>query len=300
MIIVVLILIGVCTMLPLWFAWTIVRLDEPTPSGWLAAMLEKLTFVMLVMLVGRWDIAGTWTRTALLVVTVTAACISWWRHVNRPWRGPSRDIRARDRAVRFGTLAIYLAAAGYLLVTMVPSAEIHDIALPLDDGRFVVAQGGGNALLNHHNGHRAQHHAVDITAVNAAGFRAAGILPADPRDYAIYGADVVSPCDGTVLQVEDTHADLSPPNRDRDNPAGNRIVIDCDGLEVEMAHLRQHSIRVSAADTVVLGQALAEVDNSGNTSEPHLHVHATDPRTGAGIALTFDGDYPVRNRVYRR
>ena len=59
------------------------------------------------------------------------------------------------------------------------------LAFPLEGGRFVVAQGGGIGILNHHAGHPAQRHALDITAVDATGFRAAGILPAQASFHAL-------------------------------------------------------------------------------------------------------------------
>jgi len=49
---------------------------------------------------------------------------------------------------------------------------------------------------------------------------------------------------------------------------------------------------------VRVGDLMGLVGNSGNTTEPHLHIHAVDPDTGAGVPITLDGRYPVRNRLY--
>jgi hypothetical protein len=57
--------------------------------------------------------------------------------------------------------------------------------------------------------------AADITALNAAGFRSSGLLPDELEHYAIYGKAVVSPCNGTVVDVLDGRADLVPPQSDR-------------------------------------------------------------------------------------
>ena len=54
-------------------------------------------------------------------------------------------------------------------------------------------------------------------------------------------------------------------------------------------------------DTVTAGEQLGQVGNSGNTSEPHLHIHAElGPYQGErsdnpGIAMTFEGQFLVRN-----
>jgi hypothetical protein len=163
----------------------------------------------------------------------------------------------------------------------------------------MIAQGGGNWVLNHHSTHRAQRYAVDIVAVNAAGFRAAGIQPDDPTRYLAFDAAVVSPCDGEVMKAQDGLADLNPPEADPQNVAGNHVVVACSGMLVELAHLREGSIEVEAGDMVALGERIASVGNSGNTTEPHLHIHAVDAVGGQGIQITFDGVVPARNRTFR-
>jgi len=40
------------------------------------------------------------------------------------------------------------------------------------------------------------------------------------------------------------------------------------------------------------------VGNSGNTTEPHLHIHAVDRQTGMGLPMIFDGRVPVRNSLF--
>jgi len=40
-----------------------------------------------------------------------------------------------------------------------------------------------------------------------------------------------------------------------------------------LAHLKKGSIKVAVGDPVAIGKHLAQVGNSGTTSEPHLHIH---------------------------
>jgi hypothetical protein len=197
-------------------------------------------------------------------------------------------------------LVIYGGLLAYVVIGLLPDGEPYDLAFPMEGGHFVVAQGGGNVLLNHHSGHPAQHHAADITAVDRLGFRARGLLPHDPKRYVIFGADVVSPCDGTVTHAMDRLPDHDPPRSDPDNPAGNHIIIACDGIEIVLAHLRQGSVAVEAQDSVTEGQRIAEVGNTGNSTEPHLHIHAVDLETEIGVQIAFDGDLPLRNRTFQR
>ena len=60
---------------------------------------------------------------------------------------------------------------------------------------------------------------------------------------------------------------------------------------------------MQSGETVGAGQPLAQVGNSGNTTEPHLHIHAVAPNSGGameghGVAIPIDGTFPVRNTVF--
>lgn len=71
------------------------------------------------------------------------------------------------------------------------------------------------------------------------------------------------------------------------------------------------SVAVRADERVRRGQPLARVGNSGNSSEPHLHLHAvrfTAPppletpfllREGAAVPVLLDGRFLKRNDLFR-
>ena len=90
---------------------------------------------------------------------------------------------------------------------------------------------------------------------------------------------------------------------DPENPAGNYIAIakDTTDIVIILAHLKKDSIEVKKNDYVRQGQKLGRVGNSGNTSEPHLHIHAVKKNeddflfSGMGIPMLFDGHFFVRN-----
>jgi murein DD-endopeptidase MepM/ murein hydrolase activator NlpD len=48
------------------------------------------------------------------------------------------------------------------------------------------------------------------------------------------------------------------------------------GPFVLVAHLRKDSVRIGVGDLVEAGQVLGEVGNSGNSTQPHVHVQVTD------------------------
>jgi murein DD-endopeptidase MepM/ murein hydrolase activator NlpD len=49
-----------------------------------------------------------------------------------------------------------------------------------------------------------------------------------------------------------------------------------DGAFVLLAHLRQGSLTVQVGDRVAVGDAVGSCGNSGNSTEPHVHLQATD------------------------
>ncbi|WP_431280402.1 M23 family metallopeptidase [Leifsonia poae] len=59
---------------------------------------------------------------------------------------------------------------------------------------------------------------------------------------------------------------------------------------VALVHLRAGTLRVAAGETVVQGQQLATCGNSGNSTQPHLHIQAMDSAdlsVARGVPMTF-------------
>ena len=70
-------------------------------------------------------------------------------------------------------------------------------------------------------------------------------------------------------------------------PCGNHVVLDLGNEEyLFIAHLQTGSVKVKPGDHVKAGDAMGLCGNSGNSSEPHLHIHLqTTPRFGDGKGL---------------
>jgi murein DD-endopeptidase MepM/ murein hydrolase activator NlpD len=176
-----------------------------------------------------------------------------------------------------------------------------DLVFPLRGGTFIVGQGGASKIVNQHFGHASQRYALDVLMLNGAGVRARWFYPGALDRYAAWDAEVVSPCDGVVAAAVDQFPDLPPPWRDPAHPAGNHVAIESGGATVYLAHLRRGSVAVRAGDRVRAGQPVGRVGNSGNTTEPHLHIHAeTGPYPGRfsgrpAIPITFGGRFLARN-----
>ena len=91
--------------------------------------------------------------------------------------------------------------------------------------------------------------------------------------YPAFGQMLYAPADGRVVKVVNDRPDLEIGKRDKEQIMGNHVVIDIgEDRYVHMAHLMQGSITVNPGEEVQSGQAIARCGNSGNTSEPHLHL----------------------------
>jgi hypothetical protein len=239
-----------------------------------------------------------------LLLLVGIAAIASYRAVKtRPFFVGAGTARWRRNSGELLSLLIFAgvlawAVRGYFY----QDVPVH-LEFPLRNGWYYVAHGGNSTLVNHHNGNRAQRYGLDLVGLNAWGARAQGIRSTALERYVIFGATVHSPCDGIVQGTVDRFPNLVPPATDPRNPAGNHVVITCRGVDVVLAHLHPGSVAVEPGQVVASGQPVGLVGNSGNTTEPHLHIHAVrgdsvDPLKGEGVPILFDGVFPVRNTTF--
>jgi hypothetical protein len=219
-----------------------------------------------------------------------------------------------------GAIGLILAAAGGALSLQAmasstpPGSRVIDLSSPLGPGAYLVAHGGSRELTNVHlktldqdvprfANWRGQSYAVDILGRAALGVSRPLSNPSDPAAYPIFDAPVVAPCAGRVIAAEGALPDMLVPEMDRVRKLGNHVILECDGVWVVVAHLRRGSVRVVAGEPVAQGAPLGKVGNSGNSSEPHLHLHvqtpgrADTPIAGAPIPFRVDGRYLVRNDI---
>lgn len=136
------------------------------------------------------------------------------------------------------------------------------------------------------------------------------LLATEPPDrFFAYGRPILAPCDGVVVDVHDGEADhaarrsqltlvpyaLGQAGRLRQGVAavaGNYVTIThgAGGTFVTLVHLREGSIRVQVGDQVAAGQQIAECGNSGNSTQPHVHVQVTDSAdfsVARGLPMAF-------------
>lgn len=144
------------------------------------------------------------------------------------------------------------------------------------EGLWYTAWGGSDRLHNYHVDAPPQRHAYDFVIwQDGSTFSGDGT---SNEDYYAYGQPALAPADGTVVTIVDGLPENQPKvETDQQNPAGNHVVIQtADAEYIYIAHLQSDSISVAEGDTVEAGQEIGLVGNSGNTSEPHLHIHLQD------------------------
>ena len=301
--------------IPIGLLIVLARAPYASINQWGASTIIAFLYVWAVHVVGFWVVLPWYTA---IVFAMGLAGIAAWQipRIRRlPWRAPR---------MKWGSLLwrgiLAIVAVGGLVTAILgrqpPAEHVIDLQFPLRGGVYYVVAGGGVELLNPHlmtltedrfRAYRGQSYGIDLLKLGAYGTRASGLLPADPARYAIYGDPVHAPCAGRVVQVQDGAPDMSPPQPDRTRMAGNHVLLDCNGVHVLLAHLQPGTVRARRGEWIDAGAVIGLVGNSGNSNEPHLHIHAQrpapaghEPLSGDPLPMRFDGRYLVRNdRVTR-
>ena len=289
--------------LPIFLLFTLWKRNEPSKFAWLLKLLYTGAFLLYIYVAGRWDWLSYYLRYIFPLLFVIVAIGSYRRVAAQPFFAQSGKARWWNHSSALLTLLIFAGFLAWTLLGYVYADEPVRLAFPLQNGWYYVGQGGNSTRLNYHNSNQAQQYALDIVALNALGIRAWGIYPNTLERYVVYGATIHSPCDGTVAAAVDGLPDQIPPQADREHLAGNHVVLSCQGVNVLLAHMQNGSVRVEAGDPVLTGETLGRVGNSGNTSEPHLHIHAVrgdsvDVLEGEGVPILLDGRFAVRNTTF--
>ena len=294
-------LIGTHFLVP--FAFLIAAGNKPQNKiAGLSWMFLALVYIIYIYNTGVWDWFGYCFRYVWILALPLALRRAYRNFRQAPLR-PERSLKAWSQAAfPFMLSLVFLFMAASSLFGRHYGGEAVELHFPLKNGTYYVAQGGNAPIINYHNSYPPQRFAVDIVKINAWGFRAKGFYPDDPQKYAIYGGRLYSPCRGIVLTAVDGFEDRAPSDFAKGLPegtpaAGNHVVIACNGAEVHIAHMQKGSVRVREGDAVDENSWIGNAGNSGNTSEPHLHIHAE--RNGVGAPVTFGGRFPVRNSLIR-
>lgn len=196
------------------------------------------------------------------------------------------------------------------------------------EGRWQARNSPARRVPSHGTDAFGGRYAIDLVPVDARG-RSGPIgwrtllATEDPARFTGWGRPVVAPVAGVVVIAHDGEPDapvrrspLAYPGFVRTQPArvrrglpglaGNCVVIDAGagGPFVLVAHLRNGSVGVRAGDLVRPGRPIGVCGNSGNSTQPHVHLQASDSldwATARGLPVAFTayraGGHIVRGGV---
>lgn len=270
--------------------------------------------LLALLLIAVWMIPPWWAP--YLYLAIWLGVLIWQapaRLRRQPWLpGNTLNWMGATAFTALGVICVSLVIQGVQGRSPPPEAKPIDIVFPMGPGTYLVANGGAHQIINGHlktlhpkterqSAYRGQSYAIDFIKIDNFGLRAPGWRPSDPAAYAIFGEPVYAPCSGTVIEVSDGQADMPVPKMDQSKLEGNHVLIQCGEAAVLLAHFRNGSVRVAPGDRVKVGQPVGEAGNSGQTSEPHLHIHmqrlpSPGPLlSGEPLFLAFDGQFPIRN-----
>jgi Peptidase family M23 len=196
------------------------------------------------------------------------------------------------------------------------SSGTREIELPLPfTGRWLVRNSPARRVPSHGVDLFGERYAVDFVGVDER-HRTAGVrdwrtlLASEPPErFVAFGRPILAPASGTVVDLHDGEPDhearrsqlalvpyaLGQAARLRRGVtavAGNYVTIalPVSGTFVALAHLQAGSVRVSVDQQVAEGEQIAACGNSGNSTQPHLHLQVMDSADLAvarGVPMTF-------------
>ncbi|TQJ34891.1 M23 family metallopeptidase [Arthrobacter sp. SLBN-122] len=188
-------------------------------------------------------------------------------------------------------------------------------------GAWLVQNSPSNRVPSHGTQLFATGHAIDFTPVDGSG-RSTPITfstlfrPGLPEQFVGFGRAVTAPVSGVVQAAHDGGPDhaafrgfpsigyaMTQAKRLREGwpgLAGNHVVIESGGVFIALCHLQRGSVCVRPGQLVHCGDPVGRCGNSGNSTEPHLHVQAmdsADPARASAVPITFPGGLPRNGSI---
>jgi hypothetical protein len=200
------------------------------------------------------------------------------------------------------------------------STSTPDAALPLTlalpfAGTWLVQNSPARRVPSHGTDLFGTRYAIDFVAVDDEGRSAfhdswrTWFASEDPENFVGFGRPILAPISGVVSATYDGQPDhaarrspltlagyalgqASRVRRGASAIAGNHVVIRVPDADVYVAlvHLRRGSVVVTPGTVVAEGDEIGRCGNSGNSTEPHVHVQAMDRmdlERARGIPIVF-------------
>lgn len=273
--------------LPIFFVLKIPK----SIAGRIVNVLFAVSLSVLIYNLGGWLYMSVYLKyvfaviTLLLIVRYIIKCFSF--KIVPGKKGIAHSI------ILFPFILFFIYLNVIYFVSNIYDVETINLTNPFKSGNYIIMQGGSNEINFFHRQSKFATYSFDVVRLNEFGNRAYGVAPENLNDYTIFGTDLYSPCEGTVIGVINDIEDNRPGNLNTSWKAGNFVLIKSEGITVMLAHLQKGSIVVDKDDKVTYGSYIGKIGNSGNSREPHLHIEA-HRKTGEAtvpVAIKFDGEF---------
>lgn len=185
-------------------------------------------------------------------------------------------------------------------------------------GRWLVQNSPANRVPSHGSGLFGTTYSIDFVPVDprrrSAPFTLASLVrPEPPERFIGFGRPILAPASGVVVAVHEGEPDhhsfrglpsvgyaLTQHRRATGGwfgLAGNHVVIKLATADavVALCHLRQGSTLVRPGQPIAAGSPIGQCGNSGNSTEPHVHMQAMesmDPTSAAGVPICLPRGLP--------
>lgn len=183
---------------------------------------------------------------------------------------------------------------GFYLKPFVPKKmpvlerNITNMILPFNE-EWTVSWGGTTVDENYHVAYKNQQFAYDLL-IQKNGKTYSG-NPKNNESYYVFGKEIIAPCNAKVVKVIKGVKDNVPGEFNPEQLTGNTIVLKTSNNEfILFAHFKENSIVVQENQQIKQGDLLGLCGNSGNSSEPHLHLslqNVADMNLATGAKLFF-------------
>jgi hypothetical protein len=189
-------------------------------------------------------------------------------------------------------------------------------------GRWLVRNSPANRVPSHGTPAFSSAHAIDFVPVDmrhrSAPFTLGSLFrPEPPERFIGFRLPVLAPVAGTVIAVHDGDPDhdafrgvpsvgyaLTQRRRAAagwPGLAGNHVLIEvAPGAVVALCHLRRGSVTVVTGQVVTVGHPVGQCGNSGNSTEPHVHLQAmthADADRARALPIEFPHGLPRNGQV---
>ncbi|SET50801.1 Peptidase family M23 [Oceanobacillus limi] len=284
-------------LLPIGFLIILWKAKVQSKLEWVTFLLTAWTVFIWLFLSGPWDWLSYYLRIIFPLLLIIVTFLSWRKIKHQEVKIESKSKHRLSVGINLVLAFLFGMYSTLSISGLFTSDDAIELNFPLQDGVYYVGQGGSHEMINYHHAYEPQQYALDVVKLNSLGTRASGIYPDELEKYAIFGDNLYSPCEGNVVETRDGLSDLIPPDSNPEQPEGNYVALQCEQSEaiLYIAHMQKGSISVEVDDAVTEETVIGKVGNSGNTSEPHLHIHAE--KDGVGIPLKFNKRFLTRNGI---